>query len=157
MKWEKLQDVSMDILQNCILPKLDFLSQIRLRQVSCKFYRLEIHDFFNIPIEYLNLLNNEILKNYLFVRYLNANCNPKITNVNHLKKLQKLDAGSNCGIDNYGISGLTELIELNADANHKITNVNHLKKLQKLDANHKITNVNHLKKLQKLDASWGVC
>jgi hypothetical protein len=40
---------------------------------------LKIYDFNNISSKYLNLLNNEILQNYIFVKYLNANNNLKIT------------------------------------------------------------------------------
>jgi F-box domain len=40
-----------------ILEKLDFLSQIRLRQVCKHFYHhLEIHDFYDIPNEFKSRL-----------------------------------------------------------------------------------------------------
>ena len=162
-----------DVLQFCILDKLDFLSKIRFRQVCKKFYRLEIWDFYNIDIQYLYILTDNILMGYPFIRKLNASYNSKITNVNYMTKLQVLHAGNDCGIDDNGIKDLN-LIELNAFNNSKITNVNHMTKLQilyargdcgiddngikdlnliKLDSsdNSKITTVNHMTKLQVLN------
>jgi len=51
---------------------------------------------------------------------LNAFCNNKITNVNHMTNLKILHASYNCGIDNKGISKLN-LIELHVAGNEKIT------------------------------------
>jgi F-box domain len=68
-----------------ILEKLDFLSQIRLKQVCKYFYRhLEIHDSYDITDRFRSPLSDEILINYYFVRSLNAYTNYKITKVNHL-------------------------------------------------------------------------
>jgi F-box domain len=160
-----------------ILGKLDFLSQIRLRQV-CKYlyHHLEIHDFYYIPVKFKNRLSDEILKNYCFVRSLDAYYNPKITNISYMTNLKKLDARGDCGIGDQGIQNLN-VVELNAFSNPKITNINHMTNLKKLDAswgcgigdqgiqnlnlielkaynNPKITNVNHMTNLKKLDAGW---
>ena len=119
-----------DVLQFCILDKLDFLSKIRLRQVCKKFYRLEIWDFYNIDYEYRSKLTDTILMAYPFIRKLNADSISKITNVNHMTKLQVLCACFNCGIDDNGIKDLN-LIKLNTSYNSKITNVNHMTNLLK--------------------------
>ena len=122
-----------DALQNCIFNRLDFLMQIRLRQVCKWFYRLEIHDMYNIDSKYCRKLTDNILINHPSVRYLDASNNPKITDVNHMTKLQKLEADGNYGINNDGIKRVN-LIELDAYDNPKITDINHMTKLQKLNA-----------------------
>jgi hypothetical protein len=86
-----------------IFDKLYFLSKIKLRYVSKYMHKLEIYDFYNISDKYLKLLNDEILLNYPFIKYLNAFDNSKITNVNHMDKLIELKASFNCGICNKGI------------------------------------------------------
>ena len=168
-----------DLLQYKVFDKLDFALQIRFRQVCKWFFRLEIHDFLNIEGKYLEKLTDEILFHYPFIKYLDATNNSKIANVNHLTKLQVLNASRNCGISDNGIKYLN-LIELKAYNNHKITDINHLTQLQKLDAsfdcgidddgikyvnlveldacfNPKIIDVNHLTKLEKLNASGYCC
>ena len=55
-------------------------------------------------------------------------------NVNHLTKLQYLNAAGESGIDQTGISELHNLIELQVEINPKITSVKHLTKLQTLNA-----------------------
>ena len=59
---------------------LDFLSKIRFRCTSKYTHLLEIHDFYDIEIKYLYLLNDKILLNYPFIKYLNAFNNLKISN-----------------------------------------------------------------------------
>jgi hypothetical protein len=74
---------------------LDFLSKIKFRCISKYVHHfIVIDDFKNIPEKYLNLLDDEILINYPFIKYLNACDNKKITNVNHSlrTKLIELDA-----------------------------------------------------------------
>jgi F-box domain len=160
-----------------ILGRLDFLSQIRLRQVCKYFYHyLEVYDFYHIPDKLKNRLSDEILKNYCFIRSLDTSDNPKITKINHMTNLKKLDASWDCGIDDQRIQNLN-LVELNASNNPKIININHLTNLKKLDAswgcgiddqgiqnlnlveldacnNAKITNINHMTNLKKLNAGW---
>ena len=53
---------------------------------------------------------------------MDATNNNKITDINHLVKLRTLMAGGNCGIDNIGISSLTNLTSFNSKGNDKITN-----------------------------------
>ena len=168
--------IPIEILQH-ILSLSDFIQQIRLRQVSKPFYNyLEIHDFYNINQKYLDILSDQIISNYPQITQLNAQSNPKITNVNHLKRLTKLDAsGYDCGIGDSGIIYINP-IQLDSSDNHKITNIGHMIKLEKLNAsdrncgiddsgisklnlrklnarnNQKITNVNHMTKLKKLQA-----
>src|SRR5258705_153770 len=153
---------------------LDFLSTIRLRQVSKLHYGLKIYDFLNIPKEYINKLTNEIIKKYPFIQKLDANNNPKITNVSYLTNLEILWASGNRGIDNNGLTDCINIKELNANDNPKITNVSHMTKLEILWAyddcgiddnglmgcinikeleasnNPKITNVSHMTKLEIL-------
>jgi hypothetical protein len=95
--------------------------------------KLEIYDFYNIEEGYLIRLNNKILLNYPFIKYLNASNNKKITNIDHMNNLIELDAGWDCGITNKGLQKIN-LIILNANNNNKITNVNHMDKLIELDA-----------------------
>jgi hypothetical protein len=137
---------------------------------------LEIYDFYNIPSKYLRLLNDKILFNYPFIKYLDASYNLKITNVNYMHKLIELDAsGHYCGIDDLGIKNIN-LKKLKAYYNKKITNINHMYNLSelvilgdsgigdlginklnliKLDAGHnkKITNINYMTNLSELNAS----
>lgn len=158
-----------------ILEYLDFLSKIRLRQVSKKLYQLSIYDFDNIPFEYKPKLTDEILLQHKNIKYLNTNNNHNITDVNHLTLLTKLKAEGKCGISDSGISDCINLKDLRVLGNSKITHVNHCLQLKKLDASwimsddsikdclnlkelfasgcYKITNVNHLKSLEVLDAS----
>jgi hypothetical protein len=163
-----------------IFGSLDFLSKIRFRSTSKYNYLLEIHDFFNIGKKYLKLLNDNILLNYPFITHLNASFNPNITNINHLKKLIKLDASEDSGIDDKGITDLN-LVLLDASDNPKITNINHMDKLIELYAwgnygisdfgiknlynikildvnyNSKINDINHMNNLIELYARGPKC
>jgi hypothetical protein len=135
---------------------------------------LQIYDLYNIERKYLDLLNDKILLNYPFVKYLNASYNPTITNVNHMQNLSELDASCS-GINDIGIIKLN-LEKLNISRNNKISNLNHMNKLVELDAsgcsgiydngikhlnliklnvmfNKNITNINHMDKLTELIAS----
>src|SRR5439155_584370 len=120
-------------LLNLIFNKLDFLNQIRLKQV-CKFYYNNLHiiDLYNIDYKYKKLLNDEILKNYHYIKYLDVWNNPKIKNISHMKNLKKLHCSDYCSISNEDIKDL-DLIELYANNNPKITNINHMKNLKKLN------------------------
>jgi hypothetical protein len=121
-------------------------------------------------------INDISLKYITNLRALHVCKNVNVTNVNHLKKLEILDAQYNCGIDDVGISELVDLKCLWTGQNKRITNVNHMTKLEKLHAylesgignagiselvnlttlcatwNEKITNINHLTNLQILNA-----
>ena len=50
--------------------------------------------------------------------------NPKITALNHMILLKKINISGNCGVDDHGIQGLVNLEELNAWNNPKITVLN---------------------------------
>jgi hypothetical protein len=128
-----MNKLNFDILY-LILNKLDFLSKIRLRCISKYMHKLEIHDFYNIPYKYLRLLNDEILLNYPFIKYLYAFDNHTITNINHMNGLTKLDASLNFGIDNFGIKNVDSITILYISGNEKITDVNHMNKLVELYA-----------------------
>src|SRR3990172_9676971 len=109
-----------------ILDGSDFLTQIRLTQVAKYLHdNLRITDFYNIGEKYRKLLNDNILKGYPHIIKLYAFDNPGITTVNHMTKLQILNAGFNSGIDDNGIQNLN-LVELWANNNPGITNVNHM-------------------------------
>ena len=58
----------------------------------------------------IKYLENKFIKNLNLIE-LDASYNKKITNVNHMTKLQKLYANSNCGLNDEGIKDLN-LIEL---------------------------------------------
>ena len=125
-----MNNFPIDVLQHYIINQLDFLSQIRFRQICKWFHRLEIHDFKNIDRKYFNKLSDNILVSYPFIRYLNAFHNPKITNVNYMLALKELNAsGCECGIGYDGIKDLN-LVKLKACGNPKITNANHMTNLK---------------------------
>ena len=124
-----MYDLPLELYQ-IVLEQLEFKSQIRIRLLSKKLYRLEIHDFYNIPRIFTDRLNNEILKLYPFIKELNTCDCHKITNINHMRNLKKLIAFGDCGIDDNGIKNLN-LIELYSHNNPKITNVSHMTNLKK--------------------------
>ncbi|XWV25405.1 putative ORFan [Tupanvirus deep ocean] len=169
-----------------IFDKCDFLTQLYLHSCCSFFYfNLRFTDLYNIHTYIKELLSDDILKQkkYHHITKLGAWGNPKIKNVSHIAPTLKfLDAnGSNCGIDQNDINGLS-LVELHAWGNPKIKNVSHMAPtLKKLDAsyncgidqnginglslvelcarnNPKITNVSHMATTLKiLDASGGNC
>lgn len=80
----------------------------------------------NLYIEVSSITDSEI-------KDLNINFNPKITNLNHMTKLKKLDiSGENCGVGIYGIKNLN-LEELDATFNKKITNLNNNNNKRKIN------------------------
>ena len=81
-----------EIWQEIIL-KCEFLDAIHLRQLNKWFYKLEIHDFYNIDYEYKKKLTNDILKAYPFIQKIDVSTNKKITYLNHLNHLKVLDIG----------------------------------------------------------------
>jgi hypothetical protein len=175
-----MNETSVDIV-HIIFGFLDFISKIRFRSTSKYNNKLEIHDFYNIEKKYLDLLDDKILLNYPYIKYLNARNNQKITNVNHMaKSLTELDAsGKLCGISDEGIIDLKNITKLNVNNNFKITNINHMaKSLTELDAsgccctitnkaienlkniiklnvsfNSRITDINHMNNISELNAS----
>lgn len=153
----------------------DFLSKIRFRQVNKLAYLLEIHDFYYINWKYLDKLTEDILRNYKFIRYLDISNNENIFDISYLTNLEILNAGNECGLDNFSLTKFN-LVKLYANNNSKITNVNGMKRLKILHANDncgiddkgienldlielsinrnkKIINIEHLKNLKTLNIS----
>ena len=58
----------------------DILSQLSLKSVNKNTNRLRIINFCTIGQKYLYKLDDKILKQYDYIKYLNASCNKKITN-----------------------------------------------------------------------------
>jgi hypothetical protein len=54
---------------NLIFRFFYFQLKIKFRCISKYMHKLEIHDFYNIDKKYLNLLDDRILLNYLFIKY----------------------------------------------------------------------------------------
>ena len=126
-----LMNIPTEIWQ-LILSHSKFLIQIRLRCVNKLFHeRLEVHNFTNQ--KYTKLLTDNILRNYPFIKELNADSNPRITTVNHMSRLEILHAEWNCCIDDIGIQN-ANLKELCAYNNPRITTVNHMSRLEILHA-----------------------
>jgi len=170
-------DLPIEIWQQCLFFS-DFLIQIRLRCV-CKIFhaKLEVHDFSDD--KYTDLLTDDILQNYPFIKVLRASRNPTITNVNHMSKLEILIAEGENGIDTASIANINLKI-LHAWDNSGITDVNHMSRLERLyaggdcgindkgianlnlkhlnaDYNPKITDVNHMNRLEILYAQGNCC
>lgn len=167
--------LSMDIYE-MVFNNCDFISQIRLRQLSCLTYCvLQMTDFYNINGRIKSLLDDTIIAQYAHIRQLDASLGC-IHDVNNLTELRKLNTQSS-QINQKGIDKLKYVRILFADRhNARITNVNHLQDLRILYATHqsgidqagiadlrkliilyarsnsKITSVNHLTELRKLFA-----
>jgi hypothetical protein len=115
------------------------------------------------------------IKSILGLRNLDIYDNGKITDLNHLQKLKKVDISCDCGVNQKGIEFLDQVEEMSCWNNDKITDLNHLRKLRKVDisydcgvnqkgikslrlveeidhrGNSKITNLGHLQKLKKVN------
>ena len=116
--------------------------------IVLNFVTVSTHFAHNYPITNLYdslqrelKLTNAILRNYPHVVKLNVAHNREVTDVNHLRKLQKLDASSdiwaytgNSGITNEGLAKLTDLVILYVNHNEKVRNINHMTKLRILYA-----------------------
>ena len=157
-----------------IFDYLNFKDQINFKSLSKDYFnKLRIYDLYDIPKKYKDKLNDEILKKFPYIKYLDAKSNQNIKNINNLTYLQKLNASYYMA--DKDIKDLN-LIELNIDGNVNITNLNHMTNLKKLSAigfcgihndsiknlnleeldlhcNPHITNLNHMKNLKKLKAS----
>jgi hypothetical protein len=162
--------LELDVSRNVKITSINHMTKLQ------KLKATEFYDSLNFH-RYVCGINQEGLKDVTWLLKLNANNNPKITSINHMTKLQKLDAEGECGIDQEGLKDVTWLLELKASQNNKITAINHMTQIQKLDAsyncgidqdgikdvttlvvlfaasNSKIISVNHMVNLQKLDAS----
>ena len=101
----------------------DILSQLRLKSVNKNTNRLRIINFCTIGNKYLNKLNDKILKQYDYIKYLNISCNKKITNegIKYMTQLHSLNASRNEKITDEGIKHFIQLHELYASDNPNIT------------------------------------
>ena len=124
-----------DVYKNYVFDYLDMLSQIRLLATCWEFRNgLDITDMYNIDYKYKSSLTQTIIDRYINLRSLEASNNPKITNVNHLTKLEILKAYGRCGINDAGFVNCINLKTLNASNNKKISDVKQLIKLEILKA-----------------------
>lgn len=155
----------------------DFQTQIRMTLVCKRFHKnFQVIDFLNIPKQLIKKLNDDILKNYKHIQFLNASDNPNVKNVNWITNLKILWARNKCGINQEGIKGLN-LIELCITNNKSISNVSWMINLKKLEAggesslwqyglgkldlvqldvcnNQSIIHVAWMTNLRKLNAGW---
>jgi len=127
-------------------------------------------------------VNQEGINELKLLKTFNACGNNKITNVNHLDKLEELDVSWRCGVNQNGIKNLKLVKNLNARNNINIKDVNYLEKIEELNIsgetcgvdqegikdlklvknlnaynNNKIKDVNHLEKLKILNISGEIC
>ena len=172
--------LSYDIL-SVIFDRCDFISQIRLRQICVTTYdNLQMRDFYHIDETIKSALSDQILMNYHTIEKLDISYNPNITNINHLKCLQLLNA-SYTNISQVGIADLREIISICLtgteiyDINHLTKlrivdisgtalyycgltsrSINELREIEQLDLrrNYVIKSVNHLKRLKRLNACY---
>src|SRR5579872_6405544 len=120
----------MDIF-NIILSYIKFNNQIKL--VQCNIItNISITNLYYIDTIYKRILNDNIVKNYKNIKYIEVN--NKITNVNHCVNLEKLYVYGNCEINDNAMKDCINIKELYVDNNNKITNVNHCVNLEKLYA-----------------------
>ena len=157
-----------------LMKYLYFEDKIKLKSLSRSYYYgLRIYDLLNIRQNLTYKLNENILRNFPFIKYLRCESNYYISNLNNFSCLQILIAPHNKKINDEGIKYLN-LIELNIYYSPNITNVNHMTNLRKLNAggkcgisdygikdlnlyelevfgNSKITNLNHMTNLKKLN------
>ena len=111
-----------DVYKNYVFDYLDLLSQIRLL-ATCRTLRNELYitDMYNIDSKYKSLLTQTIIDIYINLEKLDALENRLIKSVNHLAKLEILDASGACGINDAGIVQCINLKSLRAAYNTKIT------------------------------------
>lgn len=166
--------VPIDIIQQIFI-KVDFLTQIRLHQVSKLFYsKLQIRNFYKIDQKYLELLSDSILHNYPYIRKLHI-IKSGITDVGYLTNLQKLNVVtdqifninnkflSNLNLRKLICNGNSNLIQIDHMSNLKILYADYSKitdatlkniSLKKLSVNDckLVTNINHMTELNTLYA-----
>lgn len=133
--FESLCDIPFEIYQK-ISSYQNCVDQIKITTLCRYFYHhIRITDFYNLDEKYLKNLSDKILKRYPYIEQLNASNNPKIKDINHLKKIKKLNAsGHLCGITNDGITDLN-LISLYVTNNIKITKPCHMSNLNNFIGN----------------------
>ena len=108
-------------------------SQINLRLVSTHFAHnfpiTNLYDTFNS-----SRLTNEILKSYRHVIKLSLLSNSKVTDIDHMTKLQLLSASNSSVIGDDNLKNQTNMVILYISDNRRITNVNHMRQLLELRA-----------------------
>src|SRR5439155_27218335 len=126
-----MQSIGNDCLL-LIFNYLDFISQIRIRQVSKLFYKFDIIDFYNIPKKIKNKLSDNYLKNYKNINFLNINRLSYITDeiIKTMIELKILNI-SDTNISDISIKNKIKLTFLDMRGNKQITD-NGLKNLIKL-------------------------
>jgi len=130
-----LQQAPPEVWQIVLDYSYDFLTKIRLRKVCRDMYiHLRIIDFYHIEDEYLLKLNDEVLQQHPYIKYLFAFDNSNVININHLENLEVLDASWDCGIHSFGMKQLTKLKKLDANGNPRIKNISQLTRLEELRA-----------------------
>ena len=80
-----------NVLLQVICNFLNAIDRIRIRAVSRQFRLLKITDLYNIDKKYLAKLNNLILSQYNDVIELDARYCVDAIDLNHMKKLKKLN------------------------------------------------------------------
>ena len=122
-----------EILCAIIFKYVNFYDKHTIKKIRKFMNYVYITDLFDIEWKYKSKLSDDILLNYKFAVKLDAQCNLKITNVNHMIYLRVLNAGRNCGIDDEGIKNINPE-KLYATDNPKISHINHMTKLKELHA-----------------------
>lgn len=134
-------DIPFDIFQE-IFQYLNFITKIRIRQISKKNLLLDITDFYYIPINLRIKLSDNILVNYPKLKYLHAGSNPNITKINYLTNLEKLNiscfkpgnqAWVQSGVTSNQLLNLTNITWLNLCENPIISNISYLTNLKTLN------------------------
>jgi hypothetical protein len=121
-----------------------------------------------------NIFNNDDIKNITWIRKINAYYNNKITNINHISRLEVFNGTHNYKLTNIHLIGLVNLTSLTITDCININDINHLIQLKELNIdgkcgvddngikdliyieslsvidNIKIKNIFHMKLLKKL-------
>ena len=114
-----------------IFDKLSDITSINYKKINRCTNKLEIKYLEDGDV--CSGLTNKIILRYPNLRSMNLGKNRKVTEINHLRKLKKLDASWDSGIDDKGIQGL-KLINLKVWGNKKITDVSEITSLRELNA-----------------------
>ena len=151
--------MDLDIL-NLIFDLLDFISKIRIRQISKYFLNnFQISDFYGLDKMYLEKLTEQILISHPKIKYLNIAETDSVQNINFLSDLRVLSISKKFKNQfcNYNLRELQIY-------NYQITNLKYFTKLEKLNlfnistpnlnglnlrelklADCPVSNINHLK------------
>jgi hypothetical protein len=119
-----------------IFDYLDLRSQIQFRTTCRLFREFDITNFWDTDglIE-SSKITTKILKLYPKIRYLNLRDNRKVSDINFLTKVVKINVSGFCTMPDSGISKLKNLVYLNSQNNRFIKNLSKKKKIKYLNAN----------------------